>query len=59
MKGYRSLKVLGRNVLVAESIRHGDAVLVDIRASISLHASYFSPYLTPPEPGILKERVMA
>ena len=52
------MRVLERNyvVLVMESIRHGDAILVDIRRKrIFLRTWYFSPYLIPPELGILKE----
>ena len=36
-------------VLVMEGIRHGDAILVDIRRKrIFLYTLYFSPYLIPP-----------
>ena len=52
------MKVLERNyvVLVMEGIRHGDAILVDIRRERIFHRTwYFSPYLIPPEFGILKE----
>ena len=51
------MKVLERNYvgLVMEGIRHGDAILVDIRRKrIFLCTWYFSPYLIPPELGILK-----
>ena len=40
---------------VIEDIRHRDAILVDIRRKrIFLRTWYFSPYLIPPELGILK-----
>ena len=54
----KGVRVLERNyvVLVMEGIRHGDAILVDIRRKrIFLCTWYFSPYLIPPELGILKE----
>ena len=36
-------------------IWHGNAILVDIgRTKIFLHALYFSPYLIPPDFGMLK-----
>ena len=53
----KGMKVLERNyvVLVMEGIRHGDAILVDIRRERIFHRTwYFSPYLIPPELGILK-----
>ena len=53
-----NVKVLERDyvVLVMEGIRHGDAILVDIRRKrIFLYVLYFSPYMIPPEFGILKE----
>ena len=51
------MKVLERNYvgLVMEGIRHGDAILVGIRRKRTFHCTwYFSPYLIPPELGILK-----
>ena len=51
------MKVLERKYVgpEIEGIRHGDAILVDIRRKrIFLRTWYFSPYLIPPELGILK-----
>ena len=53
----KGMKVLERNYvgLVMEGLRHGDAILVDIRSERIFHRTwYFSPYLIPPELGILK-----
>ena len=39
-----------------KSIRHGNAILGDIRSTrVFLHALYFSPYMIPQEFGIMKE----
>ena len=54
----KGMKVLERNYvgLVIEGIRHKNAILVDIRRERIFHRTwYFSPYLIPPEFGILKE----
>lgn len=45
--------------LVIEGIRHGNAILLDIRTRILLHALYFPPYLILTEFGIQTESIMA